>query len=104
VPAGRYNLIARAIDNLGGTTDTAPVTISVGASQTPPTLSVPDLAANHFQMRLDGEAGAIYQVQKSSDLVHWTAGTLLTNLAGQVLFSDPSTVSSSRQFYRAIPK
>jgi len=104
VPAGRYNLIARAIDNLGGTTDTAPVTISVGASQTPPTLSVPGLAANHFQVRLDGEAGAIYQVQKSADLVHWTSGTLLTNLAGQVLYSDPSTVSASPQFYRAIPQ
>ncbi len=104
MPAGRYNLTARAIDNLGGTTDTAPVTISVGGTGAPPTLSLPGLAASHFQVRLDGEAGAIYQVQKSSDLIHWTPGTLLTNLAGQVLYSDPSTASGPRQFYRAVPR
>jgi Zn-dependent metalloprotease len=99
VAAGNYNLLARAIDNLGAATDSKPVAIVVGA---PAQLSGGKVVGGHFQFTIQSDAGSVFQIQRSTDLVTWTSLGPITNTTGSVPFQDPASPLSSRSFYRAL--
>ena len=44
--------------------------------------------------------GFVYTIEASSDLVHWTGLTALTNLTRTLQFTDPAVANSTRSFYR----
>ena len=73
VPEGNYRLIARAIDNLGATGDSTPVTLTVGA---PPVgndlkLAVTRLPGKAVRLKLAGVPGN-YIIEQSVDLRTWS--------------------------------
>ena len=99
VPAGSYNLIARAIDNLGGTTDSTTVSVLVGSR---PQLSGGRVVGGRFQFSLSADAGSVFQIQQSTDLVNWSTLGSVTNVTGTVLFQDPGPANAPHRFYRAL--
>jgi len=56
-----------------------------------------------FQFTIDGEAGATYEIETSSDLVLWTKLTTIVNSTGSIQFTDPDAASAAKRFYRARP-
>ena len=97
VAAGSYNVLARAIDNLGATTDSAQVAIVVGSATQ---VGGEQIVGGHFQFTILSSAGSVFQVERSSDLKTWTLIGPVTNLTGNLLFQDPSPLGSSAGFYR----
>jgi hypothetical protein len=100
VPAGTYNLYARAIDNLGGTTDSSPVTISVG--QQLKLTGAATLSGGVFQFTLSGNPGLAYRIQQSTNLMDWITLKTITNASGAVSFQDPGPSQQPHRFYRAM--
>jgi plastocyanin len=95
---GDYAFSAVATDN-GGLNGTNAITIHVVAP-TPITLSAPRKpSSTSFQLTYSANPGLRYVVQRSLDLINWTA--LGTNMAGSssVIFLDTNAVGS-RAFYR----
>jgi chitinase len=101
VAAGSYNLRARAIDNLGAATDSAPVNISVGGGQ-PRFTGAVALAGNVVQFTLMGDVGRSYLIQQSTDLATWSNLKTITNATGSVSFQDSGINNQPRRFYRAM--
>jgi len=97
-PAGTYAFRARATDNLGAETLSAPATVTVLASLKSARLR----ADGQFEVTLHGEPGREYWIEASQDLRQWTP--VLTNqvdAAGTLLFVDPEAPRFSERFYRA---
>lgn len=61
-----------------------------------------NLAAEGFQMLLDGEFGAVYQINASTGLVDWLPLMTVTNPFGRVQVADPGATNAPRKFYRAL--
>lgn len=102
VTAGRYQLIARAIDNLGAANDSAPVAVTVG-SLTPAAPRIGSYTRQPdgvFKLTFTGEAGWSWQVEISADLKTWTAVTNLVDAAAPVTYTDPESKSQGWRFYR----
>lgn len=101
VPAGQYSIIARAINTVGGSGDSAPAKITVSATGTRPTLqNVVRLNGTGFQFTVSGNAGQTYVVETSTNLVHWsTASTVANN--GTVTITGSSVSQDTRRFFRA---
>jgi hypothetical protein len=98
--AGKYYLSARAIDVLGGATDSKQVAITVTS---PPQFSKPvKLNASTFQFALSGDAGSTYLIQTSSDLVNWSTFRTVSNVMGTVNIQDAIVSGQARRFYRAL--
>jgi hypothetical protein len=97
VAAGSYNVLARAIDNLGATTDSAQVAIVVGSATQ---ISGGQIVGSHFQFTILSGVGSVFQVERSSDLKTWTPIGPVTNLTGTLTFQDPSALGSGAGFYR----
>ena len=58
---------------------------------------------SQLELALHGEANALYAVQASSDLQHWTiVSTNRANATGAVSFHDPQAGQYGRRFYRAV--
>jgi hypothetical protein len=56
-----------------------------------------------FKLHFAAAAGQTYQVQQSSDLLHWSAlGTAVESSSGNFEFSDPDSANQPRRFYRLI--
>ena len=100
-PAGAYRLIARAVDNLGGTTDSDSVAITVGQSGGAVRLSAALNANRTLSITVKGAAGS-YTLQQSSDLAHWTDVTPVTVDASGTGNANPTGVPANHQglFYR----
>lgn len=75
--------------------------------QFPVTLQAAAMAggSNSFGFALGGIAGRIYDVQTSTNLAstNWVKTKTLTNLTGQVQFSDPGA-TNKQKYYRAVLK
>lgn len=104
--AGSYMLTARATDNLGATTLSAPVSITVSTVSGPITLTSPKLLSagtnsTSFQFTINGTAGATVIVETSGDLSAWTpVGTNV--LAGPTnVVSFPTTAGKKLAAFRA---
>ncbi len=102
VPAGNYRLIARAIDNLGGTADSTPVNITVGQSLPPPSLVITSFSSANgaFEFAFRSERGKAYDVEASTDLVSWTSvGSVAAN-TDSATFRDAPPAPLLKRFYR----
>jgi hypothetical protein len=61
------------------------------------------IPSGQFQFTLSGDAGAIYTIEASTDLVNWTQITNVVNSSGAVPIVDPDAANRSQRFYRARP-
>jgi len=101
VPAGQYSLIARAINTVGGSGDSAPAKITVSATGSRPTLrSVTRLNGGGFQFTVSGNAGQTFVVETSTDLVHWSQARTVPN-NGTVTITGSDMSQDARRFFRA---
>jgi hypothetical protein len=59
-------------------------------------------ASGLFQFKLNGDAGAAYAVQVSSNLIHWTSVTNVSLGLDGFRFIDQDSAIFPRRFYRAV--
>ena len=99
VPAGRYRIIARAIDDHGGSTDSVALIIEVKAAQAAQFTAV-QIQGNRVRLRLRASPGS-YTIQDSTSLLEWSdAFTLDIDASGEG-FADDTRSLVTRRFYRA---
>jgi uncharacterized delta-60 repeat protein len=66
-------------------------------------LGIPGVMGDRsIRMRLSGEAGRVFRIQSSSDLVRWDDIATVQSMAGEVEWQDSSSVSEVIRYYRAI--
>jgi formylglycine-generating enzyme required for sulfatase activity len=73
-------------------------------AQSPPRLTL-EFPASYPTLSLTGETGTVYSIQYASDLSptnHWTDRTLIQVQGARTLWTDPSALTSSQRFYRAV--
>jgi len=98
VPAGSYRVIARAIDNLGASTDSTAATVTVTpAGGGPIQLAAARLAAG-LRVTVTASPGS-YVLQRSTDLKTWTDQALTIGAAGNAVVED-AFAGAARRFYR----
>jgi len=67
-----------------------------------PWFSSAALVGGRMQMVLNAQAGFLYSIQFSSDLVHWATLTNLAFNTTAMTITDPAAISNSGRFYRAV--
>ncbi len=100
--AGTYSLTARATDNLGATSMSVPVVISVtNRPPAPVTIVNPAWAGSAFSFSFASESGRLYAVQYADGLIP-QAWLVLTNLTGDgsLVTVTNRNPSSATRFYR----
>jgi hypothetical protein len=97
VPAGQHAIQARATDDLGASTLSLPVTISVI-----PNLLQPEVLANGtFRFTLSLEPGKLSTIERSDDLLRWTPiASKMVDATGNWQFVDPIPPGMHARFYR----
>jgi hypothetical protein len=60
------------------------------------------LVGGQMQMVLNAQAGFLYSLQFSSDLVHWATLTNLSFNTPTMIITDPAGISDAGRFYRAV--
>lgn len=70
---------------------------------TPPTLSDPKVNGDNFEFIINGQAGATYGIQVSTDFQNWTELPAIT-VSGPSGKATVSIVGAGTQFYRAVLK
>ncbi len=97
VPAGRYALTARAIDQQGAATTSEPVTIWVAEAWHGAVVT-----EGEFRLTLAGEPGREYVIESSEDLTDWTlVQTKRADANGNVPFAESIGPRQVQRFYRA---
>lgn len=100
---GSHRLFARAVDNVGGIADSAPISISVTATNAASAkLAAARTADGTIRLTLTGPAAG-YTIQQSADLATWADAYPVTIPAsGTATIDDSSGPKSNRRlFYRA---
>ena len=101
-PPGTYLLSATAIDNLGATTSTPLVTITVSLPA-PVQLGSPLLTdLGQFQLPLAGQTNGNVIVEASTNLEDWLPLGTLSLPNGTNLFLDAQSTNFTYRFYRAL--
>jgi predicted rRNA methylase YqxC with S4 and FtsJ domains len=59
--------------------------------------------AGGMRVILQGEAGHVYCIETSTDLVHWSVWTNQTNSTGTISITDTDATNYPMRFYRAKP-
>ena len=59
-------------------------------------------SADGFRFSLNGEFGAQYRIDGSTNLMDWSPLVVLTNTSGRSQFTDPAGTSTPYRFYRAV--
>jgi hypothetical protein len=81
---------------------------AVTIGQTPVSVAAPQFQSistdggGAIRLALAGHAGSIYEIDKSTNLVDWSALTVFTNATGSYQFTDVSAPANSRGYYRAL--
>jgi hypothetical protein len=103
LPAGSYTFTAKATDNLGTTSGSSVVSISVN-SLTSPSLSSAVIAENgEFSFVVQGASTATLNVvQESDDLVAWTSVTTNRPSTAVWTFIDTSSTNAGARYYRVL--
>jgi len=73
-------------------------------AQSPPRLSL-EFPAGYPTLSLTGQTGTVYSIQYASELSPanpWSDRTLVQVQGGRTLWTDPSPLTSSQRFYRAV--
>ena len=101
VPAGAYRLTARAIDNLGGSTDSEAAAVTVGAVGAGAKLSAVLNADHVLTVTIQGPAGN-YTLQQSTDLIQWADNMpVVITVSGSAAVNPAGGVPDNRDmFYR----
>lgn len=97
---GQHTFLARATDNWGAVSYSAPVAITVAP---PDRVELHEPAAcppDDFRFCLTGPTGA-YLIERSTDLQSWQDWTTVTNEVGFVHVTDTGRSPNVRRFYRA---
>ena len=98
---GNFTVLAKATDNLGATTWSAPVSFTVTVPMLADLRSPVMLTTNRFHFCLIGGAGKVFTIQTSSDLANWIPWLTVTNVTGVFPITDDGANGSYR-FYRAV--
>jgi len=96
VPAGVYDLSAKAYDNLGDAIASEVRQVRVA----PSICGLELLASKGLVFTLYGEPGRSYTVDASEDLVSWELLRTVQSSNGISEFADPDAASKPRRFYR----
>jgi hypothetical protein len=104
-PAGSYGIVPHLIDPDGKVPNYS-VALNFGTLTIVPAGVTSIAIANHrAQIIGSGQAGVVYVIQASTDLVNWQElGTAMAAANGSLLFEDSSTSSLPARFYRALPR
>ena len=111
VPAGTYTLTAKAVMMTGAIYTSAPVTVTVGASQQSammamsyedpmPTVLPYRQQDGTFSLGITGQPGQTYKVWVSTDLQNWSLMTTVPNDSGFISVTDPDAPAHKQRFYR----
>ncbi len=69
---------------------------------TPPEFTSCLWLTNAVQLQFSGEIGRVFEVQGSTNLADWVLLAALTNVSGQVLYTDLAVTNHPSRFYRAV--
>jgi len=58
------------------------------------------LTSKGFTFQVGGQAGKVYEIEATTDLVHWETLAAVTNLNGTVEYLDASAATLTNRFYR----
>jgi hypothetical protein len=94
--AGSYSVV---VSNQSGSAVSPAATLTVVGY--PVLLSAPTTTNGTFGFTLSGQPGQVYLLEVSTNLQQWAPLAWLTNLTGQVYFTDPASSNSPSRFYRA---
>jgi hypothetical protein len=97
------NTVASIYDNVNATWvnfTNAPV-VSQIMSSPPPQIQPAGFTGGSFGLGLQTLIPGIYQVQASSDFIHWNPITTVTNAGGSFQIMDPNSQNYPVRFYRA---
>ncbi len=105
--SGSYSLTAKAIDDTGAGTVSAPIVVQVTGSTVPPSLKNPTLLPsreNFQQFRFSASIapGANYRVDSSSDLTHWSEAKSGTAATATTDITFPRNSTGPALFYRVV--
>jgi len=84
------------VSNSAGTVTSDPATLTVASGQ----FSSLAVTGNGVQITVQGEAGANYTIETSSDLSDWKPLVTLFNNPQNWQFTDPTAAGVSQRFYR----
>ena len=103
VTAGNYQVLARAVDDLGSTATSSPANVAVSPGPSPGQAGGRlDGPAGGFELSLKAPRAGVYRVEVSTNLVDWTGLGTCLGIAGQVNFTDRSGTGNGGRFYRAV--
>lgn len=108
IPSGTHTITAKAYDNLGAVTTSAPVSFSTSTGQiqamiarTLPTVKPAGRTyEGEFALNVEGTAGQVYDVWYSEDLESWSLLVSVMNHTGAVSVTDPYADPARPRFYR----
>jgi hypothetical protein len=90
-----------AVTDSSGASAQGTVTVTVIAGTTDPTLAITLLSSNSVAIRFAGILGTTYNVEASTDLVHWIqTGAASVGTNGWFQFMDTITNGSQARYYR----
>jgi hypothetical protein len=78
----------------------------IGRDPLPPLIDVPsmELTSEGFELSVTGEAGALYIVEASADLIEWLPVASFMGTGDPVLVRDVDTTAHGQRFYRVRPE
>lgn len=99
LPAGVYTVYARAYDNQGASSTTAPVRFTVNPPAAAGVLN--RAGAPGFELTLNVPQPGLYRLEASTNLMNWVSlGSFYCNT--NLSFLDSSATNHPRRFYRAV--
>lgn len=92
--AGAYSVV---VGNPFGSVTSAVATLIVSVQ---PQLSSPQIVGGFAQFSLSGTPGDRYLVESSTNLVNWSPAQTVSNITGEVWFTDSESSTRPTKFYR----
>jgi hypothetical protein len=101
--AGEWQFVARAVDNLGAMSDSAPLVMTVMDPAAPPRMDAVQVSGSgQLDFSVNGVPGQTVELQGSGDLVNWTTVADWVLGSGPVSYSEAISRESAPRFYRLV--